>query len=65
MNMSLSTRYIALVLILALGIATGCIRNSDKEFGGRGEYLSIGAYHPQLVDKVIYTIQAQRINSQP
>ena len=60
MNMSHSARYLVLVLMLALGIATGCIRDSDEEFGGRGEYLSIGAYQPQLVDKVVYTtIQGQ------
>ena len=47
------------MLILALGIATGCIRNPDREFGGRGEYLSIGAYQPQLLDKVVYTVQGQ------
>ena len=47
------------MLILAAGLATGCIRNSDKEYGGRGDYLSIGAYRPQLLDKVVYTVQGQ------
>jgi hypothetical protein len=59
MKMSLSTRCLALVLILALGAATGCIRSPDKEFGGRGEYLAIGAHKPQMLDKVVYTFQGQ------
>ena len=58
MNMSLSTRYIALVLILALGTA-GCIRSPDKEYGATGEYLAVGAYLPQLLDRVVYTVQGQ------
>jgi len=59
MKMSLFTKCFVLVLILALGIATGCIRNPDKEFGSRGQYLSIGAYRPQVLDQVVYTLQGQ------
>ena len=59
MNMSLSARCFALVLVLALGTTIGCIRNPDKEFGARGQYLSIGAYLPQMLDQVVYTIQGQ------
>ena len=59
MNMSLSTRYIALVLILVLGTTAGCIRSPDKEYGATGEYLAVGAYLPQLLDRVVYTVQGQ------
>ncbi|MFH1560903.1 MAG: hypothetical protein ABID84_05825 [Chloroflexota bacterium] len=57
--MSLSTRCFALVLILALGVAIGCIRSPDKEYGGHGEILSIGAHKPKMLDRVVYTFQGQ------
>lgn len=57
MKMSLSTRCLALALILALGAATGCIRSPDKEYGGHGEILSIGAHKPRILDRVVYTFQ--------
>ena len=47
------------MLILALGVGAGCIRSIDKEYGGKGEVLSIGAYKPKLLDKVVYTTQGQ------
>ena len=59
MKTSLSIRCLALVLILALGVVTGCIRSPDKEYGGKGEVLSVGAYKPKLLDKVVYAIQGQ------
>jgi hypothetical protein len=59
MNMSLSTGYFALALILAMGIAAGCIRSADTEYGNRGDYLSVGAHRPQLLDRVVYTVQGQ------
>ena len=42
------------MFILALGIAAGCIRNTPEEFGAKGEYISVGAYQPQLLDKIVY-----------
>lgn len=57
MKMSLSTRCFVLALILALGAATGCIRSPDKEYGGHGEILSIGAHKPKMLDRVVYTFQ--------
>ena len=59
MKMSLSIRCLALVLILSLGVVTGCIRSPDKEYGGKGEVLSVGAYKPRLLDRVVYTVQDQ------
>ena len=47
------------MLIIALGVVTGCIRSTDKEYGGKGEILSIGAYKPKLLDKVVYTVGEQ------
>lgn len=57
--MNLSIRCLALVLILSLAVVTGCIRTPDKEYGARGEVLSIGAHKPKLLDKVVYTVQEQ------
>ena len=51
----LSTRCVALALILALGAALGCIRTPDREYGGHGDIISIGAHKPQLLDSVVYT----------
>lgn len=55
MSLSLSTRCLALALVLALCTALGCIRTPDREYGGHGEVLSIGAHKPQLLDRVVYT----------
>ena len=55
MTLSLSTRCLALALVLALGAALGCIRTPDREYGGHGEVLSIGAHKPRILDKVVYT----------
>jgi hypothetical protein len=59
MKINISIGYFALVLILAVGVATGCIRSQDKEYGGKGEILHIGAHEPKLVDEVIYSIKEQ------
>ena len=45
--------------LVALGTAVGCIRSSDKEFGGRGDFLSIGAYAPVRLDQVVYAVRGQ------
>ena len=55
MKLSSSTPYLLLALVLALGAALGCIRTPDREFGGHGEVLSIGAHQPRLLDSVVYT----------
>ena len=47
------------MLILALGIATGCIRSADKEYGGRGEFLAVGSHIPKKLERVVYTFQGQ------
>ena len=59
MKMSLTIQCLALALILALGVAAGCIRSPDREYGGKGEILSIGAHKPKLVDRVVYSVQGQ------
>lgn len=46
-----------LVLLLLTTTAMGCIRRDEKEYGGRGDFLSIGAYKPKLLDRVVYTFQ--------
>ena len=55
MKLTSSTPYLVLALILALGAALGCIRTPDREYGGHGEVLSIGAHKPRLLDSVVYT----------
>jgi len=59
MKTSFSIKCLALVLIFALGVVTGCIRTPDKEYGGKGEVLSVGAHKPKLLDRVVYTAQGQ------
>ncbi len=55
MTPSLPTRCLALALVLMLGAASGCIVSPDREYGGHGEVLSIGAHKPRILDKVVYT----------
>ncbi len=55
MTIRLSTTCLALALLLAVGAALGCIRTPDREYGGHGEVLSIGAHKPRLLDSVVYT----------
>ena len=55
MKLTSSTPLLALVLVLVLVTALGCIRTPDREYGGHGEVLSIGAHKPQILDKVVYT----------
>ena len=55
MKLSSSTPYLLLALVLALGAVLGCIRTPDREYGGHGEVLSIGAHKPRLLDSVVYT----------
>ena len=59
MKMSLTIQCLALALILALGVAAGCIRSPDREYGGKGEILSIAAHKPKLLDRVVYDFQGQ------
>ncbi len=59
MKMSLTIQCLALALILALGVAAGCIRSPDIEYGGKGDILSIGAFKPKLLDRVVYSVQGQ------
>ena len=53
MTLSLFARFLALVFVL--GAALGCIVTPDREYGGHGEVLSIGAHKPRILDKVVYT----------
>ena len=50
---------VAFMLILVLVSAAGCIRDPNKEYGGRGEYMSIGAHIPEMLDAVVYTVQGE------
>ena len=36
-----------------------CIRASDKEYGGNGDILSVGAHKPKLIDRVVYAVDGQ------
>ena len=55
MTIRLTTPCLALALLLTLGAALGCIRAQDREYGGHGEVLSIGAHKPRVLDRVVYT----------
>lgn len=56
---------VGLMLVLILVAASGCIRDPDKEYGGRGEYISIGAYLPEMLDTVVYTANGQNYMISP
>lgn len=50
---------LVLLLILSPALITACIRSVDKEYGGHGEILSIGAHKPKLLDKVVYSVEGR------
>ena len=55
MKINTYIKILVLVLILTPAVIAGCIRSVDKEYGGHGEILSIGAYKPKLLDKIVYS----------
>ena len=52
--------FIVMFFVLNTMIWSGCIRTPDKEYGGRGEILSIGAHQPKLLDKVLYSVREEK-----
>ena len=57
--MKLLVYSITLLLVLNTVIWSGCIRTPDKEYGGRGEILAVGAHKPKLMDQVLYSVKGQ------
>ena len=56
---------IALMLGLVAILVTGCIRDPDKEYGGKGEFLSIGAHFPKKLDDIVYRVGVQNYILKP
>ena len=49
-------------MVLNTVIWSGCIRTPDKEYGGRGEILAVGAHKPKLMDQVLYSVKGQNFS---
>lgn len=60
--MKLLVYSITLLLVLNTVIWSGCIRTPDKEYGGRGEILAVGAHKPKLMDQVLYSVEGQNFS---
>ena len=60
--MKLLVYSITLLLVLNTVIWSGCIRTPDKEYGGRGEILAVGAHKPKLMDQVLYSVKGQNFS---
>jgi len=39
--------------------SVSCIRSPDREYGGSGDILSVGAHEPKLLDRVVYVVNGQ------
>ena len=59
MKTSHTAIYLALILLLTLGAAAGCIRSTPKLFVSRGEILTIVISEIQSVDTVLYAKLAE------
>ena len=50
-------KLLVVTALLTLVAATGCLRgDSDKEYGGRGKIIHVGALEPKKFDKVVYAL---------
>ena len=56
MSKSLFANLLAIAALLTLVTALGCIRGGDREYGGKGEVIHVGAYQPVKLDRVVYAI---------
>ena len=59
MKKGLLIRLLAVAALLTLVIAMGCIRSSERERGGKGEIIHVGAYEPVKLDRVVYTLDGK------
>ncbi|MBF8267391.1 MAG: hypothetical protein HW388_899 [Dehalococcoidia bacterium] len=53
------TRWFALVLVLTLGAAAGCIRSGPEEVAARGDVLTIVVSEAKEMGEVVYTVGEQ------
>lgn len=56
--MKMRILFVTLASLLILS-SISCIRVPDKEYGGNGDILSVGAHKPKLVDRVVYVVNGQ------
>ena len=57
MKKGFPTKLLLLAALLATVAAMGCLRgSSDREYGGRGEIIHVGAHEPVLLDRVVYAL---------
>ena len=59
LSYSLLIRIALLIGVVAILIA-GCIREPDNEYGGKGEFLAIGAHFPKVLNDIVYTAESLR-----
>ncbi len=57
MKKGIIAKLLVFAVLLAVVAAMGCLRgSSDREYGGRGEIIHVGAYEPVMLDKVVYAL---------
>ena len=56
MNKGRFTYILAIAALLTLVAAVACIRGGDREYGGRGEVIHVGAHKPVKLDRVVYAL---------
>lgn len=56
MNKGRLTNLLAIAALLTLITAAACIRGGDREYGGRGEVIHVGAHVPVKLDRVVYAL---------
>ena len=57
MKKDLLTKLLIIAGLLVIVAAAGCIRSSaDREYGGKGEIIHVGAYKPIKLEKVVYAL---------
>lgn len=64
LSYSLLIRIALLIGVVAILIA-GCIREPDNEYGGKGEFLAIGAHFPKVLNDIVYTVGGQNYMIEP
>ena len=56
MNKGRLTNILAIAALLTLVTAVACIRSGDREYGGKGEVIHVGAHKPVKLDRVVYAL---------
>ena len=56
MNKAFITNLLVIAALLTIVAALACVRSGDREYGGKGEVIHVGAYQPVKLDRVVYAL---------